>query len=151
MAVCTAAAQSFEFQQKEGACEADASSYSLILPLFLLLYLLLYLPPRLVSFALVSTHNAPRLLPSPLSVWQTHKLPASDCVKEVSRERGNGARGGKKGAPVSKCSSGSGESTSGSSRSVCLFYAPFTRGSMYTRAGVFVLFCFFLMQINVSC
>jgi len=159
VAVCTTTVERFELQQGEGVCEPAASSCSLILPLFLFSYFLLYLPPFtpcLVSFSLVFTHtythNVPRLLSLSGGTRQTgkHTSPQQQqTVKEVwERERGQR----RKGAPVSKCSTSSGDSTWGSSRSVCLFYAPFTRGSMYTdtqelccRAGVF------LMQINVSC
>lgn len=164
VAVCRAAVERFELQQGEGECEPTASSCSLILPLFLFFLFLLYLPPFPSLFSLFSSrfhshiHRLAQCTSSP-SIFslsgrtgQTgkHTSPQQQqTVKEVwKRERGQR----RKGAPVSKCSTSSGDSTWGSSRSVCLFYAPFTRGSMYTdtqepscSAGVF------LMQINVSC
>lgn len=124
--------------------------------LFLSLTFSFIFPPCLVSFSLVFTHTYTDMHNAPVSfslsdrTGQTaHTSPQQKTVKEVwKRERGQR----RKGAPVSKCSTSSGDSTWGSSHSVCLFYAPFTRGSMYTdtqepscSAGVF------LMQINVSC
>lgn len=132
--------------------------------LSLFLTFFLYLPPFPSLFSLFSScfhshiHRLAQCTSSP-SIFslssrtgQTgkHTSPQQQqTVKEVwKRERGQR----RKGAPVSKCSTSSGDSTWGTSRSVCLFYAPFTRGSMYTdtqepscSAGVF------LMQINISC
>lgn len=113
-------------------CEPTASSCFVILPLFLFSYFLLYLPLFHSLFSLLFSrfhshiHNV-----FSLSVVEQGKHTSPQHSRLLERfERERGQR--RKGAPVSECSSGSGDSTPGSSHSVCLFYASFTRGSMYT-------------------